>query len=101
MIRHIVYWELKPEADGRSALENAKRMKEGAAAMLGQIPSLKAIEVSYIFLPSTSVSAKVILQSTHDDAAGLQAYAVHPVHVEYAKMVGTVAASREVIDYEV
>ncbi|MDE5955645.1 MAG: Dabb family protein [Bacteroidales bacterium] len=28
MIRHIVMWKLKPEAEGRTAAENAEWMKE-------------------------------------------------------------------------
>lgn len=100
MIRHLVWWDLKPEADGRSAAENAKLMKERAEAMMGKIPSLKSIEVSYTILPSTTLPVGVILHSTHDDAEGLKAYAEHPIHVEYGKLVKVVTENRRAIDFE-
>ena len=47
MVRHIVWWTLKPEAEGRTAAENAKLIKQRLEALMGQIPSLKSLEVSY------------------------------------------------------
>ena len=46
MVRHIVWWTLKPEAEGRTAAENAKLIKQRLEALMGQIPSLKSLEVS-------------------------------------------------------
>ena len=38
MVRHIVWWTLKPEAEGRTAAENAKLIKQRLEALMGQIP---------------------------------------------------------------
>jgi hypothetical protein len=35
-----------------------------------------------------------------DDIEGLNAYQVHPAHVEFAKFIGTVKTERACIDYE-
>ena len=43
MIRHIVWWTLKPEAEGRTAAENPALMKQRAEALRGQIPGLLSI----------------------------------------------------------
>ena len=52
---------------------------------MGQIPSLKSLEVSYDFLPTCTMPVNVILMTTHDDAEGLKAYAEHPAHVAVGK----------------
>lgn len=100
MVRHIVWWMLKPEAEGRTALENAELMKQRGEALLSLVPSLKSVEVSYTFLPSTLAPVQIVLSSTHDDEAGLKAYVVHPAHVAMgAELVSHVTEGRQSIDY--
>lgn len=100
MIRHLVWWDLKAEADGHDAATNGKRMKEQGEAMRNQIPSLLSIEVTHTFLPGTTIPVGVLLHSTHDNLDGLKAYAEHPVHVEYGKLVKMVTENRRCIDFE-
>ncbi|MDE7126740.1 MAG: Dabb family protein, partial [Bacteroidales bacterium] len=45
MIKHIVMWKLKPEAEGRTAAENAQWMKEHLEGLLGVVPELLSCEV--------------------------------------------------------
>ena len=93
MVRHIVWWTLKPEAEGRTAAENAKLIKQRLEALMGQIPSLKSLEVSYDFLPTCTMPVNVILMTTH-------AYAEHPAHVAVGKeLIKLVTESRQAIDY--
>ena len=100
MVRHIVWWTLKPEAEGRTAAENAKLIKQRLEALMGQIPSLKSLEVSYVFLPTCTMPVNVILMTTHDDAEGLKAYAEPPAHVAVGKeLIKLVTESRQAIDY--
>ena len=99
MLRHIVWWTLKDEADGFTADQNAARVKE-ASASLSAIPSVITVEVSIEVAEATStVPARVVLQSSHADAEGLRAYAEHPVHLESGKLVRVVCASRQSLDY--
>ena len=100
MIRHIVWWTLQEEADGHTAAENARRIKEASAPLSG-IPTVLSVEVSYQIQPTSTVPAQVVLQSVHDDMAGLKAYAEHPVHVEFGALVKAVSASRQALDYAV
>ena len=93
MVRHIVWWTLKPEAEGRTAAENAKLIKE-------RLEALKSLEVSYDFLQTCTMPVNVILMTTHDDAEGLKAYAEHPAHVAVGKeLIKLVTESRQAIDY--
>lgn len=99
MIRHIVWWTFKPEAEGHTGVANALMMKEGCEALMGRIPSLKSIELSVDFESTSTLPVSLILNSTHDDMDGLKAYANHPEHqllIEFAKAT---TATRQAIDY--
>lgn len=100
MVRHIVWWTLKTEAEGRSAADNAALIKQRLEALKGQIPALHSLEVSCDLLPTTTLPVQVILTTMHEDAAGLKAYAEHPLHVAVGKeLISKVTASRQAIDY--
>jgi len=99
MIRHIVWWTFKPEAEGHTGAENALTMKKACEALMGKIPSLKSIEVSVDFESTSTMPVALILNSTHDDMDGLKAYASHQEHlpvIEFSKMT---TATRQAIDY--
>jgi len=101
MIKHLVWWTLKEEALGATAKENCAKMVAMLRGMEGRIPSLKSIEVSTEFLETTTETVQVILQSTHDDAEGLKAYAVHPEHLKCVEFIKQIVATRKVMDYVV
>jgi len=101
MIKHIVWWTLKEEAAGATAAENAEKMITMLRALDGKIETLKSIEISTEFLESTSEEIQVILQSTHEDAEGLKAYAVHPEHMKCVEFIKQIVATRKAIDYVV
>ena len=99
MIKHIVWFTLKEEAEGASAAENAEKMVAMLRALEGKIPTLNSIQVSKDFLETTSEDVQVILVSTHDDAEGLAAYAGHPEHLKCVEVIKHVIASRKAIDF--
>ncbi len=101
MLKHIVWWTLKDEAEGASAAENAAKMKAMLDPLMGRIPSLKGLEVSTTFLGTTTEPVQIILVSTHDDAEGLKAYAEHPEHVKCVDFIKKIVASRKAIDFTV
>ena len=99
MLRHIVWWTLKDEAEGFTADQNAARVKE-ASAILSTIPGVITVEVSIEVAEATStVPARIVLQSAHADADALKAYADHPIHLEFAKLIKAVCSSRQALDY--
>jgi hypothetical protein len=99
MLTHIVWWTLKPEAEGRTAAQNAAHIREQLYALKGVIPSLKNIRLSSELLSSCTESVDLILTTEHDDAEGLAAYATHPEHKKVAEYIGKVAASRRALDF--
>lgn len=101
MIRHIVWWTLKPEAFGRSAAENAAIIIERGEALRGKIPGMHSLEISHTFLGSTTVDVQVVLCTTHDDEAALKVYGEHPLHKEFGELIGACRATRQALDYKI
>lgn len=101
MIKHIVWWTLKDEAEGATAHINGAMIKEKLDGLSGQIEPLKSLEVSLEIENTTTVEAQLVLQSTHDDMAGLAAYANHPKHLEIVEFIKKVVSSRQAIDYRI
>lgn len=54
MLKHIVWWTLKDEAEGATGAENGRKMLEMLRGLEGRIPSLRSIDVSMEFLGSTT-----------------------------------------------
>lgn len=100
MIRHIVFWSLKPEAEGRTAAENGVCLRETALALQGKIPGLLGMEVSLSILDS-SEPVQAALLSTHESVEALRTYMEHPLHLPIIEWMGKVAASRYVVNYEI
>lgn len=101
MIKHIVWWTLKEEAEGRPALENGRKAIEMFEGLSGQIESLISLEVSLAIEDTTTVEAHLVLQSSHKDMEGLSAYADHPKHLEAVDFIKKIVSSRQAIDYAV
>jgi len=100
MIKHIVMWTLKDQAEGADRIANAKKMKELLEALPQHIACLRSIEVG-VDVFAASPACDVILYSVFDSRADLDAYQVHPEHQKVVAFVKQVAASRSVVDYEI
>lgn len=89
-------WKLKPEAEGRTAKENALWMKEHLEALLGVVPQLKSCEVG-INVKEGNYDACLI--STFDSLEDLAAYKVHPEHVKISSYCKLVRENRVACDF--
>ena len=98
MIRHIVLWRLKDEAQGRSREENAREIKKQLEALNGRVPGLIRIDVG-LDESKTPDSADIALYSEFDTPAALAAYQVHPDHVAFKGFMQSVRLERVVVDY--
>jgi hypothetical protein len=99
MIKHIVMWRLKDEAEGATKEVNALKLKESLESLVGVIPSLKAAEVGINFNLSDA-AFDVVLYSEFDDKEGLSSYQTHPEHMKIVDFVGEIRTDRAVVDYE-
>ena len=99
MLTHIVWWTLKPEAEGRTAMENAAFIRDALYALKDVVPSLRDIRVSHETLPGCTESVDLVLMTEHADAQGLVEYATHPEHKKIAELLGKAASSRRALDF--
>ncbi len=99
MIKHIVMWRLKPEAEGADAATNARRVKTALESLRGRIPGVLAIEVG-IDVERSSAAFDVVLYSEFESREALAAYQTHPEHARVAEFIGRIRQDRAVVDYE-
>ena len=87
--KHIVMWKFKEQHNGKSALENARWMKEQLEALVGVVPELLRAEVGIspaleqaaaAPAPAASGEYDACLVSTFASPEALAAYKVHPKH---------------------
>lgn len=100
MIKHIVMWTLKPEAEGGTAAENAQKMKTMLEGLNGVIPTLSHLEVSTDIV-AASPEADVCLYSEFATREDLDAYQVHPEHQKCVAFIKSIVSSRHVLDFEI
>ncbi len=79
MLRHIILWQIKDDADKASVKKNAKEALEGLA---GKIDGLLSVKVHINGLESSN--ADMMLETSFTDEAALKGYSVHPLHVKAA-----------------
>lgn len=99
MIRHIVWWSLKDEANGKTADENAWDLLK-ASSSLRAIPEMLSLEVSRRVEESSSVRAGLVLTTTHKNREDLESYRNNPIHLQFAAKLNELVCSRNVIDFE-
>ena len=80
--KHIVMWKFKEQHNGKSALENARWMKEQLEGLVGVVPELLSAEVgiSPALEQAASGEYDACLVSTFASPEALAAYKVHPKH---------------------
>lgn len=100
MIKHIVMWTLKDEAEGKSAVENAKKIKQMLEGLNGKIPGLVHLEVG-LDIFQASPPWQVVLYSELESRDALQGYQSHPEHQRCVEFVKKVVGDRGVVDYEI
>ena len=100
MIKHIVFWRLKDEVDGRSRADVMAEMKRKFEAMRGVVPELRALEVGLDFNAGAD-AAHIALYTEFDTRAALDAYQDSPEHLAVVPFIRAARAERRVVDYEV
>ena len=100
MIKHLVFFKLKPEADGRSAMDNAKELEARLRNLKNVIPGIVELDCGIDFNRSPA-AFDFALHSSFRTNEDLQIYREHPEHVKVKNFVGLVTDERAVVDYEI
>jgi hypothetical protein len=99
MVKHIIIWDFKDSLSDEEKRESAAKIKKDLEGLLGVITGLREVKV-YTDMLSAS-NGDILLDSTLDDEAALEAYAVHPAHVAVKDYIGTVVKSRKCVDFKI
>ncbi len=97
MIRHIVMWKLKDQADGADKKTNAAKVKAWLESCRGLVPGMGAFEVA-VATPGLEATYDVILYSEFEDKDALDAYQNHPKHVAIKPLISAVRLDRQCMD---
>lgn len=100
MIKHVVMWKLKDNAEGKSKKNNAIKIKKELEDLKNSIPEIKEIEVGINFADSP-FSYDIVLISDFENREALDVYKNHPDHLDVAVFVKKIVSERAVVDYEI
>ena len=98
MVKHIVMWKLKDEAEGASKEENARKLKETLEGMVGQVPQIVELEVG-LQMKADETAYDVVLTVSLKTPEDLEKYQNHPHHRQGAAFVKKIVSDRKVVDY--
>ncbi len=99
MIKHVVMWKLKDQAEGADKASNKVKMIELLQSLAGQIHQVASLETGDNFNPSDA-ACDLVLITTHTSRETLTQYIDHPVHKMAASFIVKVVAERRVVDFE-
>jgi len=99
MIRHIVMWKFKEEAEGKTKRENMEKAREMLYDLLPIIPEIKRMEIG-LDISKTDMSMDLCLLTEFDSKETLAYYATHPEHLKVSNFFRLVIESRVVLDSE-
>lgn len=100
MVRHVVLWKFKENAEGRTRRENMELVKERLLALPALIPQIRKLEVAFD-QRGTEFSADVMLLTEFDSMEALESYIVHPDHQAVGSLVRSVTELRMSHDCEI
>lgn len=100
MIKHIVMFKLKEEANGKTAKENLEGALERLKNFEQEIPSLVHFEARTNSPEAPESNYELALVCDFNDIDGLNEYQVHQVHKSFGAYITPVRESRACIDYE-
>ncbi len=100
MIRHVVMWKFKPEAEGNTKEQNMSIVRERLYELLPIIPEIKRMEIG-LDINHTDMSMDLMLLTEFDDTDALKLYANHPEHLKVSAFVRKVIETRVVLDCEI
>ena len=99
MIKHIVMWKLKEQAEGADRATNAGKMKALLDACADLVPGIFKFETA-LAQPGLECTYDVVLYSEFASSAALDAYQQHPQHQALKPFFGAVREARQCMDYQ-
>jgi len=99
MIRHIVMWKLKEEAQGATKEKNAEKLKLILEGLRTTIEEIKNVEVGIQINEDGKDAFDVVLISDFETDLDFQMYTRNPHHQKAIKFIESVTEERIFVDY--
>ena len=99
MLRHVVMFQFKEEAGGRTKAENVAITKAMLEALLQKIDWIRASTVAVNAPDADGKNYDLILISDFDSMEDYLRYKVHPDHVAVGTFMRPVRISRASVDF--
>jgi hypothetical protein len=99
VIRHIVMWTLRDNAEGADKSVNAAKMKALLESCRGVVSGMRRFDV-VVRQAGLEATCDVLLDSEFENRAALDAYQEHPAHLAIKPFIGAVRLARQCFDYE-
>ncbi len=100
MIRHVVMFSFKEEAEGRTKEENVALTKAMLEALPQKIDLIRRSQVEINSPEASADNCDLLLISDFDTMADLEAYKVHPDHVAVGVFMRPLRTGRASVDFE-
>ena len=100
MVRHIVMWKFKEEAEGLTKQENLLKVRNMLEALPEKIDFIRRMEV-HLNENDNGKNFDAVLISEFDSLDDVRRYRLHPDHVIISEYVSRVRLDRASVDYTV
>ena len=98
MVKHMIIWKMKDEITNKTAI--ALEIKDALEGLVGKIDGLLSMSILTDRYPCSA--GDVMMDSSFESLAALEAYQKHPLHVEIANgLVRPAMSQRLSFDYKV
>ncbi len=98
MFKHIVMWELKESAAGKSRIDNAHLIKSALEKLPILIPQIVIYEIG-INISESSVSDDLVLNSSFNSKEDFEIYRDHSEHIKVVELIRELSAKTHVVDF--
>lgn len=99
MLKHIVFFKIAEEAEGKSKSEHASYIKAELENLINLIPQIRKIEVGINHSEAPSGNFDIVLYSEFENFEDLNIYQEHPEHKRVAAYIAKIKTGREAVDY--
>lgn len=100
MIKHVVFFRLADEAEGKTKMENALLIKQGLLSLLDKVPVLKSERVGINIPNAAKTDYDICLECEFVTWDDLNTYQQHPEHLKVAAYITKCRTARAAVDYE-
>lgn len=100
MVKHIVFFRLADEAEGKTKLENAQIIKQGLMSLLDKVPVLQFERVGINIPNAKKTDYDICLECEFNTWADVDTYQNHPEHLKVAAYIAKCRTARAAVDYE-